>query len=177
MNNYIWLILLVPFLSFLIVSLILRPMFRKQPKIAGYVTIAAVGTSFILSIITLCKLIAAPDHLLKVSEINWMFIQNGINIHFGLMVNALTGIMLMVVTTVSLMVQIYSQGYMKDDAGYHRYYAWMSLFTTAMLGLVMANNLLLAFMFWEMVGLCSYLLIGFWFHKPSAANAAKKAFI
>ena len=85
--------------------------------------------------------------------------------------------MLMVVTTVSLMVQIYSQGYMKDDAGYHRYYAWMSLFTTAMLGLVMANNLLLAFMFWELVGLCSYLLIGFWFHKPSAANAAKKAFI
>jgi len=176
-NNFVWLIFLLPFLSFLIVSLILRPMFRKQPKIAGYVTIAAVAASFILSVITLSKLIAAPDHVLKVADINWMFIQNGINIHIGLMVNALTGIMLMVVTTVSLMVQIYSQGYMKDDAGYHRYYAWMSLFTTAMLGLVMANSLLLAFMFWELVGLCSYLLIGFWFHKPSAANAAKKAFI
>ena len=176
-NNFVWLIFLLPFLSFLIVSLILRPMFRKQPKIAGYVTITAVASAFILSVITLCKLIAAPDHVLKVADINWMFIQNGVNIHIGLMVNALTGIMLMVVTTVSLMVQIYSQGYMKDDAGYHRYYAWMSLFTTAMLGLVMANSLLLAFMFWELVGLCSYLLIGFWFHKPSAANAAKKAFI
>ena len=74
-------------------------------------------------------------------------------------------LMLLVVLTVSLLVQVYSQGYMKDDPGYHRYYAWMSLFTTAMLGLVMADSLLLAFMFWELVGLCSYLLIGFWYEK------------
>ena len=157
-NNFVWLILLLPFLSFLIVSLILRPMFRKQPKTVGYVTITAVAAAFILSVVTLYKLIAAPDHVLKVADINWMFIQNGVNIHLGLMVDSLTGIMLMVVTTVSLMVQIYSQGYMKEDPGYHRYYAWMSLFTTAMLGLGMANSLLLAFMFWELVGLCSYLL-------------------
>jgi len=75
------------------------------------------------------------------------------------------------------MVQIYSQGYMKGDAGYARYYAFMSLFTASMLGLVLADNLLFVYVFWEMVGLCSYLLIGFWFHKPEAANAAKKAFI
>jgi NADH-quinone oxidoreductase subunit L len=93
------------------------------------------------------------------------------------MVDALTAVMLIVVTVVSLMVQIYSQGYMHGDAGYHRYYAHMSLFTTAMLGLVLADSLLLMFVFWELVGLCSYLLIGFWFHRPSAANAAKKAFI
>jgi NADH-quinone oxidoreductase subunit L len=85
--------------------------------------------------------------------------------------------MVVVVSLVSLMVQIYSQGYMHKDPGYHRYYAWMSLFTASMLGLVMANSLLFAFVFWELVGLCSYLLIGFWFHRPSAANAAKKAFI
>jgi NADH-quinone oxidoreductase subunit L len=84
---------------------------------------------------------------------------------------------MIVVTLVSLMVQIYSQGYMHGDLGYHRYFAWMSLFTTSMLGVVMAGSLLLVFVFWEMVGLCSYLLIGFWFHRPSAANAAKKAFI
>ena len=152
-------------------------MFKDKPKLAGYTTIAAVAASFILSVIVLFKLLGTPNHELSVPEINWVFIQNGVTIHLGLMVDSLTGIMLMVVTVVSLMVQIYSQGYMKDDPGYHRYYAAMSLFTTAMLGLVMANSLLLAFMFWELVGLCSYLLIGFWFHKPSAANAAKKAFI
>ena len=91
--------------------------------------------------------------------------------------DSLTAVMLVVVCTVSLMVQIYSQGYMHGDPGYHRYYAWMSFFTASMLGLVLANNLLMMFVFWEMVGLCSYLLIGFWFHRPSAANAAKKAFI
>ncbi|GAH74144.1 unnamed protein product, partial [marine sediment metagenome] len=78
---------------------------------------------------------------------------------------------------VSLMVQIYSQGYMKGDPGYHRYFAFMSLFTGSMLALVLADNLLFLYVFWEMVGLCSYLLIGFWFHRPEAANAAKKAFI
>ena len=91
--------------------------------------------------------------------------------------DALTAVMLIVVTFVSLMVQIYSQGYMHGDPGYHRYYAWMSLFTMAMLGVVMADSLLLVFVFWELVGLCSYLLIGFWFHRKSAADAAKKAFI
>ncbi|MBI4268026.1 MAG: NADH-quinone oxidoreductase subunit L, partial [Chloroflexi bacterium] len=100
-----------------------------------------------------------------------------LNIHVGLLVDSLTAVMLVVVTGVSLMVQIYSQGYMHGDPGYHRYYAWMSLFTASMLGLVLSDNLLLTFVFWEGVGLCSYLLIGFWFHRPSAANAAKKAFI
>jgi len=85
--------------------------------------------------------------------------------------------MLIVVTLVSLMVQIYSQGYMHGDPGYHRYFAFMSLFTASMLGLVLADSLVFMFVFWEMVGLCSYLLIGFWFHKPAARNAATKAFV
>jgi NADH-quinone oxidoreductase subunit L len=176
-NNFVWLIFLIPLLSFAVISLILKPFFKDKPKLAGYTTITAVSISFILSVIVLFKLLAVPNHQLLIPEINWIIIPNGVTIHLGVMVDALTGIMLMVVTIVSLMVQIYSQGYMKDDPGYHRYYAAMSLFTTAMLGLVMADSLLLAFMFWELVGLCSYLLIGFWFHKPSAANAAKKAFI
>ena len=148
-NNFVWLIFLLPLLSFAVVSLILKPMLKDKPKLAGYTTIAAVSASFILSVIVLFKLLGTPNHELSVPEINWVFIQNGVTIHLGLMVDSLTGIMLMVVTVVSLMVQIYSQGYMKDDPGYHRYYAAMSLFTTAMLGLVMANSLLLAFMFWE----------------------------
>ena len=85
--------------------------------------------------------------------------------------------MLVVVTGVSLMVQIYSSGYMHGDRGYGRYFAYMSLFTAAMLGLVIADNLLMLFVFWELVGLTSYLLIGFWFQRPAAAAAAKKAFI
>ena len=85
--------------------------------------------------------------------------------------------MLCVVTTVALLVQIYSTGYMAGDPGYARYFAHMCLFTTSMLGLVLADNLFQIFIFWELVGLCCYLLIGFWFHKPSAAAAAKKAFI
>ena len=89
----------------------------------------------------------------------------------------LTAIMLVVVTGVSLMVQIYSVGYMHGDDGYARYFAYMSLFTCAMLGLVLANNLIQMFVFWELVGLGSYLLIGFWFERPAAAAAAKKAFI
>jgi len=176
-NNFVWLIFLIPLLSFAVIFLILKPFFKDKPKLAGYATITAVSVSFILSVIVLFKLLAAANHQLIIPEINWIIIPNGVTIHLGVMVDALTGIMLMVVTIVSLMVQIYSQGYMKDDPGYHRYYAAMSLFTTAMLGLVMADSLILAFMFWELVGLCSYLLIGFWFHKPSAANAAKKAFI
>src|SRR3972149_5714108 len=79
------------------------------------------------------------------------------------------------VSIVSLMVQIYSLGYMHgDEAGYYRYYTWMSLFTFSMLGLVLSDNLLFTFVFWELVGLCSYLLIGFWFHRKPAAAAAKK---
>jgi len=119
---------------------------------------------------------AAPHHELPVPDINWIFI-DGFIFNLSLIVDSLTAVMLVVVTTVSLMVQIYSQGYMHGDPGYHRYYAWMSLFTASMLGLIIAGNLLLMFVFWEMVGLCSYLLIGFWFHRPSAADAAKKAFI
>jgi NADH-quinone oxidoreductase subunit L len=106
-----------------------------------------------------------------------MIVEGSINIHFGLTIDMLTAVMLIVVTVVSLMVQIYSQGYMHGDPGYHRYFAYMSLFSTAMLGLVMVNNLLIMYIFWELVGLCSYLLIGFWFHRPAAAKAAKKAFI
>jgi NADH-quinone oxidoreductase subunit L len=90
----------------------------------------------------------------------------------------LAALMAVVVSVVSLMVQIYSLGYMAhDEAGYYRYYTYMSLFTFSMLGLVLSGNLLFTYVFWEMVGLCSYLLIGFWFHKKSAADAAKKAFI
>ena len=89
----------------------------------------------------------------------------------------ITAIMLVVITSVSLMIQVYSQEYMDQDSGYARYFAFMSLFTASMIGLVVARNIVQLFIFWELVGVCSYLLIGFWYHRPGAVAAAKKAFI
>jgi NADH-quinone oxidoreductase subunit L len=171
----VWLIFLLPLFSFIIIALLVRPFLKNQPRTAGYITIAALAGSLGLSLWVLAEVMATGQPI-AVPDVSWAVI-NGLTIKLGLMVDQLTAVMLIVVTVVSLMVQIYSQGYMKGDPGYPRYYAFMSLFTASMLGLVLADNLLLVYVFWEMVGLCSYLLIGFWFHRPSAANAAKKAFI
>ena len=173
----VWLIFLLPLFSFAIISLFLRPFLNHKPKLGGYITIASLLGSLGLSVWALIEVMAAPGHSLLVPDINWVIIEGGITIHLGLIVDSLTVVMLIVVTVVSLMVQIYSQGYMHGDPGYHRYFAFMSLFTASMLGLVLADNLLFVYVFWEMVGLCSYLLIGFWFHRPAVADAAKKAFI
>ena len=183
-HELVWLIFLLPLASFVIISFFIRPFVRRESKVAGYITILAIAGSLALSLWTLSTVMGEPNHELEISDISWLAVGN---LHFsvGILMDSLTAVMLVVVTIVSLMVQIYSLGYMEHevpdnkpgDRGYHRYYAWMSLFTTAMLGLVLADSLLLMFVFWELVGLCSYLLIGFWFHRPSAANAAKKAFI
>jgi len=171
-----WLIFLLPIFSLILISFIIRPFFNHRPKLSGYVTIGAIGIACVFAFWVLIEVLAAPGHKLDIPDIQWLLIGD-LSIHVGLLVDSLTAVMLIVVTLVSLIVQIYSQGYMKDDPGYHRYFAFMSLFTACMLGLVMADNLVFMFLFWEGVGLGSYLLIGFWFHKPAAANAAKKAFI
>ena len=168
----VWLIFLLPLFSFAIVSLLFRPFLNHKPKLGGYITIASLMASLGLSIWALTEVLAAPGHELPIPDINWVIIEGGVTIHLGLIMDPLTAVMLLVVTIVSLMVQIYSQGYMHEDPGYHRYYAFMSLFTASMLGLVLADNLLFLYVFWELVGICSYLLIGFWFHRPAAANAA-----
>ena len=175
-NELVWLIFLLPILSFAVIALFIRP-FLNKPRLSGYISIGAIFGSFILSIWALTSLLSTPAHELAIPSFSWLIIEGAITIHFGMIIDSLTVVMLIVVTMVSLMVQLYSQGYMQGDPGYHRYYAYMSLFTASMLGLVMVDNLLLMFVFWEMVGLCSFLLIGFWFHRPAAASAAKKAFI
>src|SRR5579862_1295171 len=93
------------------------------------------------------------------------------------MLDPLTAVMLVMITFVGLLIFIYSTGYMADDENFTRFFCFLSLFAAAMLGVVIANSLLLLFMCWELVGLTSYLLIGFWYQKPSAAAAAKKAFV
>ncbi|MFQ6122313.1 MAG: NADH-quinone oxidoreductase subunit L [Dehalococcoidales bacterium] len=176
-HQLVWLVFLLPLFSFVIISLFIRPFVKPESKVAGYTLITALSGSVVLSIWALIAVMAAPHHELPVPDVSWVVIEDGVTINLGLIMDSLTAVMLVVVSVVSLMIQIYSQGYMHGDPGYHRYYAWMSLFTASMLGLVLANNLIFLFVFWELVGLCSYLLIGFWFHRPAAANAAKKAFI
>lgn len=171
-----WLIFLLPLVAFVIVALITRTLLKDRPEIGGYISIAATAGSFLLSVWALFTVMGAEHHEVAVAPLEWLSVGN-LNIHLGIMIDSLTTVMLIVITFVSLMVQIYSQGYMHGDDGYQRYFAFVSLFTTAMLGLVLTDNLFIAFVFWELVGLCSYLLIGFWFNRPAAANAAKKAFI
>ncbi len=168
-----WAILLIPVGSVLAIAVI-QP--RTNQKIAAYISIAAVAASFVLALWALDGVIQSDGHSIGFEPREWLRVGD-LQINVGISIDGLTAVMLLVVTSVSLLVQVYSQGYMAGDGGYWRYFAYMSLFTASMLGLVLASNLVLVYVFWEMVGLCSYLLIGFWFHKPSAAAAAKKAFL
>src|SRR3989338_6535911 len=113
-----------------------------------------------------------------ITEISIPWFRFGIHqTEFGFLIDGLSALMLVVVTSVSFLVHVYSLGYMKDDPRFKRYYAYLSFFTFSILLLVVANNFLQMFIGWELVGLASYLLIGFWFEKTSASNAGRKAFI
>ena len=170
-----WSIFFLPLASFVITALVIRPFFNRYSKIAGYITILAIGGSLGLSFWALGATTGQEGDIGWESH-RWMTIGN-LEINLGILMNSLTAIMLVVVSGISLLVQVYSQGYMRGDPGYTRYFAFMSLFTASMLGLVLARNIIQLYVFWELVGLCSYLLIGFWYHRPAAAAAAKKAFI
>ena len=170
----IWSIFLLPLGSFVFAALVVRPFFNRFSLVSGLSTIAALGTALGFSIWTLRSVILG--HELEFEPVEWLEVGDA-TIDFGLLVDPLTALMLVVVTGVSLLVQIYSLGYMKGDASFSRYYAYMSLFTAAMLGLVLASNIIQVYVFWELVGVSSYLLIGFWHERPAAAAAAKKAFI
>ncbi len=171
-EGVVWAIFFLPLGSFAAISVFLR--FR--PAWAGYATVASIGLAFLFSLWVLDSAIDADGVRLAFLPHGWLTF-GPVEINLGLRVDGLTAIMLVVVTGVSLAVQFYSQAYMEGDTGYARYFGAMSLFTASMLGLVLADNLIMVYVFWEMVGLCSYLLIGHWFQRPTAAAAAKKAFI
>ena len=122
-NVLVWSIFLLPLASFVLISLFIKPVLNK-PRLSGYLTICAITGSLILSIWTLISILTTQGHELVIPEIDWLIINGSINIQVGLIMDTLTAVMLIVVTAVSLMVQIYSQGYMHDDPGYHRYYAF-----------------------------------------------------
>ncbi|WP_334109345.1 NADH-quinone oxidoreductase subunit L [Thermodesulfitimonas autotrophica] len=165
-----WWILFLPLAAFLIISLVTWP----YKKLSGLVTVSAIGASAVLAIIQLARVIATPG--VYESSVKWLTV-GPVKIEFGVLVDPLSAAMAFVVSFVSFFIQVYSTAYMEHDPGYSRYFAFMGLFTFSMLGIVFANNFLMVYIFWELVGLCSYLLIGFWYFKPAAAAAAKKAFV
>ena len=176
-EGVVWSIFLLPIGSMVAIALWTRP----YPRWSGYLTIAALALSFVFSLWALDSVLDTDGTPLPFRPHEWLTITPPAGpelvINLGLRVDGLTAIMLLVVTAVALLVQVYSQGYMAGDGGYSRYFAYMSLFTASMLGLILVDNILVLFVFWELVGLSSYLLIGFWFHKPAAVRAAMKAFL
>ena len=178
--TYTILILLLPFLSFLVLGL--------AGKWLSHRTAGLFGTS-VLGIVTAMSYYTAFTYFTadRINDVfptlvpynfTWLPFFDG-NLHFdlGIMLDPISVMMLIVISTVSLMVHIYSSGYMHGERGFQRYYAYLSLFTMSMLGLVVATNIFQMYMFWELVGVCSYLLIGFYYHLKPAVAASKKAFI
>jgi NADH-quinone oxidoreductase subunit L len=166
--------LLIPFLpltAFILNILIGKEVFREK---AHWVAVLAVVGSFIISVATLFDVISGKT--LNKDLYTWI-VSGTFKVSVGFLIDPLTAVMLIVVTTCSSLIQIYSIGYMHGDKGYYRFFSYMSLFTFCMLMLVMSNNFLQLYFGWEGVGLCSYFLIGYYFNKKSASDAGKKAFI
>ena len=170
----VWAIFLLPLGSFVLIALVIRPFLNRWPLLAAASTIGTLIASTVLAVITLRSVIV--HHEVVFETWDWLSF-GGATIQMGLLVDPLTAVMLVVVTSISLLIQIYSVGYMQGDPGFARYFAYMSLFTASMLGLTLSSNIVQLYAFWELVGVSSYLLIGFWHERPLAAAAAKKAFI
>ncbi len=177
--KYTILILLIPLVTFVGLGLFSN---RIKPRIAG-----VIGTVSLL-LVTLLSYYAAWDYFSAprvdgvyptVIPFNtvWLRFGGGLQIDMGILLDPISVMMLVVISTVSLMVHIYSIGYMKGEVGYQRYYSFLSLFTFSMVGLVLSTNLFQTYIFWELVGISSYLLIGFYYTRPSAVAAATKAFV
>ena len=178
--DYTLLILILPFLSFLILGL---AGMRMKHKVAGIIGTASLLGVTVLSYLTAWKYFTAERtsegvfQTLMPFNFEWLPLTDSLNIGMGILLDPISVMMLVVISTVSLMVHLYSFGYMKGEKGFQRYYAFLSLFTLSMLGLVVATNIFQMYVFWELVGVSSFLLIGFYYTKPEAVAASKKAFI
>ena len=174
MDKWIFLIPLFPFLGFLVNGLLGRRLGDRAVAIIGC---ASVAGAFAISVASFMQVYdAKPDTFLQQDFGAW--IQAGdLSVSFGLVIDSLSGVMCLVVTGVGLLIHVYSTGYMKGDAGYYRFFAYLNLFMASMLVLVTADNIVLMFLGWEGVGLCSYLLIGFWYKGLANCSAGIKAFV
>ena len=162
-----WYILLLPLASAAAITLFIR---RSRP-LSSFISVAAVLASFACS----CWLFRHPD--ISAAQADWIDLPGFLSVPLGLTLDGLSKTMLLVVSGVGALIHIYSLGYMRDEDGKSRYFAALSLFMFAMIGIVLANNFIMLFIFWEMVGFTSYVLIGHWFDRAAAADAAKKAFL
>ncbi|MBI4432423.1 MAG: NADH-quinone oxidoreductase subunit L [Candidatus Omnitrophica bacterium] len=167
-----WVILFSPLLAAFFIALF----FLRSPKIAGILSTASVLISFAASAALFGFYLKNPSLLPVETAYAWISIP-GLSIPFGFLIDRLSLLMLLIVTGVGSCIFLYSIGYMRGDQSFPRYFASLSLFAFSMLGIVLAHNFLMLFVFWELVAVSSYLLIGFWFEKPSAADAGNKAFI
>ncbi len=181
-TEYAWLIPIIPLVAFLVIGFF----GHRTPEGGGYIAVGAAGLAFVLSALVAYEVLTGRVTAPYVDQVLWLQISQGITLDFGLYLDNLAVLMMVFASLISTLIFIYSIGYMHDEGEKkRRYYTKVSLFLTAMLGLVMASNFLQMFIFWEIVGLCSYLLIGFWgFKHPkgekasaAAASAAKKAFL
>lgn len=179
MYSYTFLILLLPLLSFLVLGLCGMKMSHKSAGLIGttslgLVTLLSYATAFCYFTADRC----ADGSFATIVPFNFTWLPMGsLNFDLGIMLDPISVMMLIVISTVSLMVHIYSFGYMHGEKGFQRYYAFLSLFTMSMLGLVVATNIFQMYLFWELVGVSSYLLIGFYYPLHAAVAASKKAFI
>jgi len=175
MSEYLFLVPLLPFIGFLINGLLLG---RLPRPVVSFIACASVGLSFVIAVLLFFDLKAMPADMRLIEQTLFTWIPAGsFHANIAYMLDPLSAVMILVVSGVGFVIHIYSVGYMHHDPCFGRYFTYMNLFTFAMLTLVLADNFLLMFVGWEGVGLCSYLLIGFWYEKKSAADAGKKAFI
>src|SRR5688500_9626565 len=168
--NLAWIVLLLPLLSAAVITLFTL----RNPRLSAQLSITAVVLSFVGSLILFGAFRNSTP--ITSASLPWLHVGDLV-VDLALRIDALSLLMLLIVTGVGGLIHIYSWGYMKDDPGFTRYFASLSLFTFSTLGIVLASNFLMMFIFWELVGVSSYLLIGFWYERSSAADAAKKAFI
>lgn len=179
-TNLIYLVVLFPLLGFLFNGLIGYRI--KNEKIIGWVGSGVVGLSFLISLLTFFEISGLPasERKFVVPLFQWLSVE-GLDISFSYLVDPLSLVMALVVTGVGFLIHVYSIGYMHGDKGFWRFFAYLNLFIFMMMNLILADNFVLMFLGWEGVGLCSYLLIGFWydrkFENSTTADAAKKAFI
>src|SRR5579885_2044025 len=170
------LVLLLPLLGFLIIGSLRLFNAHKNNELITWIACGSVALAFILALISFLTLINSTTQADDVTLWNWV-VSGKLGIDFGLRLDALSGVMLLVVTGVGFLIHVYSAGYMRDDPGYWRYFSFLNFFIFAMVLLVSANSFLFLLVGWAAVGLASYLLIGFWYQRPSAVAAAKKAFV
>jgi NADH-quinone oxidoreductase subunit L len=162
-----WYILVLPLAAAAIIILFTK----SSPKVSSFISVTAVVASFGMS----CVLFATGD--VHAPELTWIDLKPVLHVPLGFVLDDLAKTMLLLVTGVGAVIHVYSLGYMQDDSGKARYFAALSFFMFSMLGIVLANNFVMMFIFWELVGVSSYLLIGHWFERDKAAEAAKKAFL